>query len=472
MRRLRAGFDTRAFGLPLGTLPIAAKALATKPLAVALTAFVAVVGMLYWPATTGPFQFDDYNVIVDNPAIHSLPAWFDSMPGIRPLLKLSYTLNWSLLNGALSPQPFGFHLFNIGCHLLSTALVFTLLNRLRADHRHGGLIALAGAALFALHPAQTEAITYICGRSVALMSLFYLAALVMWLNARRTVSLVLFLCALLTKETAWTLPFALLLTEWARGESLGTAARRLWPQWATLAFGMLLLIAIADYRSLLAHSLAIRDIGDNLRGQFAGQFYLLTQPLLNLHTNIDPDIAVDTPALPIQAVVLFALYALGFVLMWRSSRLRWIGFALLWFFLHLLPTNSLLPRNDTANDRQLYLAIIGPAWAVARGVTAALAPRIAAPTLSVLALVLAVSTWQRNGDYRSEVALWQATAQHSPSKARAWNNLGYAYQQQSDIKAARAAYQRALTLDPDAGRARINLSLLDTPDSLAPRAAQ
>ena len=55
---------------------------------------------------------------------------------------------------------------------------------------------------------------------------------------------------------------------------------------------MLLLIAIADYRSLLAHSLAIRDIGDNLRGQFAGQFYLLTQPLLNLHTNIDPDIAV------------------------------------------------------------------------------------------------------------------------------------------------------------------------------------
>ena len=182
MRRLRAGFDTRAFGLPLGTLPIAAKALATKPLAVALTAFVAVVGMLYWPATTGPFQFDDYNVIVDNPAIHSLPAWFDSMPGIRPLLKLSYTLNWSLLNGALSPQPFGFHLFNIGCHLLSTALVFTLLNRLRADHRHGGLIALAGAALFALHPAQTEAITYICGRSVALMSLFYLAALVMWLT--------------------------------------------------------------------------------------------------------------------------------------------------------------------------------------------------------------------------------------------------------------------------------------------------
>ncbi|MET0378131.1 MAG: tetratricopeptide repeat protein [Spongiibacteraceae bacterium] len=450
MRRLHAGLDARKFELLLGRLPLAA----------ALTATLAAIGALYWPATAGPFQFDDYNVIVDNPAVHSLPAWFDSMPGIRPLLKLSYTLNWVLAPQPL-PQPFGFHLFNVGCHLLNGALVFLILRRLNAEHRRAGLIAFSGAALFALHPAQTEAVTYICGRSVALMSLFYLAAIYTWLNARRAASLALFLCALLVKETAWTLPFALLLIELARGASLTAAVQRLWPQWATLAGGACLLLTIDDYRRLLAHSLAIRDMSDNLRLQIAGQFYLLTQPLLLLRTNIDPDPAHSASALT-PALVLGALYAAGLVMIARAFHLRWIGFALLWFFLHLLPTNSLLPRNDIANDRQLYLALIGPALIVARSLVTLLQVRMAAPALGVLALLLATKTWQRNDDYRSEVALWQAAAQHSPDKPRVWNNLGFAYQQQGDIEAARAAYRRALLLDPEAVRARINLGLLES----------
>ena len=70
--------------------------------------FVAVL-LAYFNALTRVFQFDDYNVIVNNPAVHSLAAWRDSMPGIRPLLKFSY----------------------------------------------------------ALHPVQTEAVTYVSGRSVS-----------------------------------------------------------------------------------------------------------------------------------------------------------------------------------------------------------------------------------------------------------------------------------------------------------------
>ena len=129
---------------------------------------------------------------------------------------------------------------------------------------------------------------------------------------------------------------------------------------------MALLLAIGDYRRLLGHSLSIRPVGENLLLQIAGQFYLLTQPLLGLRSNIDPDIRIDPALLPIQALALALLYGAGFWLMTRS-RGRWVGFALLWFFLHLLPTNSLLPRNDIANDRQLYLALIGPALLLARG---------------------------------------------------------------------------------------------------------
>ena len=54
---------------------------------------VVAVLLAYLNALGAAFQFDDYNVIVNNPSVHSLPAWLDSMPGIRPLLKFSYALN-------------------------------------------------------------------------------------------------------------------------------------------------------------------------------------------------------------------------------------------------------------------------------------------------------------------------------------------------------------------------------------------
>ena len=53
-------------------------------------AILAIAVLLaYFNALGGAFQFDDYNVIVNNPAVHSLAGWVESMPGIRPLLKFS-----------------------------------------------------------------------------------------------------------------------------------------------------------------------------------------------------------------------------------------------------------------------------------------------------------------------------------------------------------------------------------------------
>jgi len=142
----------------------------------------------------------------------------------------------------------------------------------------------------------------------------------------------------------------------------------------------------------------------------------------------------------------------GFVL----ARIQpWYALALLWFFLHLAPTNSFLARADAVNDRQLYLASIGP-LALA-GLALALAPRWRAAPLLVLALLLGAATIARNQDYRTEVVLWSDTVRKSPGSARAWNNLGYAHQQEGRREAARAAYERALALDPELLPARLNL---------------
>jgi tetratricopeptide (TPR) repeat protein len=421
-------------------------------------ALLLLVAVVYGDTLRASFQFDDYNVIVDNPAVHSWPAWYRALPALRPLLKLSYTANW-----LLSPQPWAFHLFNVLCHALNVLLVFALGRRLFRSELDAALLALIAAAVFALHPAQTEAVTYISGRSVALMAVFYLGGLLAGCSAGRVlpwlVSPLLFAAALLTKETAWTLPLALLLLQRQRELPLRDNLLRLIPHLvAGLAVAALFAVTPA-YARLLRHSVSIRPLWENLALQVDGWFYLLTRPLLLLQTNIDPDLPTHTLFSTYWALQLLVLVmALVLIVQWRRQLL---GFALLWFFLHLLPTNSLLPRNDVANDRQLYLALIGPAWLLASALCAALNQRLAVPFAALLMLSLGGATLTRNRDYRNEIQLWQVTALRSPNKARVWNNLGYAYQLAGLGKEARAAYQQALRLDPQHERARINLMLLE-----------
>jgi len=409
----------------------------------------------------GPFQFDDWNVIVNNPAVHGFGALWDTMPGIRSLLKATYVANWVSGFGAT-----GFHAVNVALHTINALLVFAVLLRLlsRMGLNAGAVAPLAfwAALLFALHPAQTEAVTYISGRSVSLMALFYLAAVLAQLHSRSLVSAALFVCALAAKENAWTLPLALLLIEGLHPDFRWRAAlRRVAPHFAVLVAAALASMLVPAYWRLLGSSLETRSLWDNLLTQIDGQWYLVTRPLFGLVLNMDPDLAVRTawaPDLVAKGALLFSLVALG---VWQWRKLPWLGFGLLWFFVHLLATNSILPRTDVANDRALYLALIGPALIAAVAAYRWLPARASTPVLAALAFVLAVSTMLRNLEYLTEAGLWEATAARSPDKGRVWNNLGFARQQAGNFERAREAYERAIALDPNDYRAQVNLGTLE-----------
>jgi hypothetical protein len=115
--------------------------------------------LVYLPSFAGVFQFDDYNVIVNAQGVHSWHALLAD-PGVRPILKASYTLNWTL-----GPGEFGFHLVNCAVHALNSTLLYAIGSILcagwfgLAESSRSRGIALAAALLFALHPAQTEAVT-------------------------------------------------------------------------------------------------------------------------------------------------------------------------------------------------------------------------------------------------------------------------------------------------------------------------
>ena len=65
---------------------------------------MAAIGAFYFNALGASFQFDDWNVIVKDSRVQSLAAWWHSMPGIRPLLKLTYAVNHCLLYTSPSPR--------------------------------------------------------------------------------------------------------------------------------------------------------------------------------------------------------------------------------------------------------------------------------------------------------------------------------------------------------------------------------
>ena len=435
------------------------------PLAVGLCA---VVLLAYANALSASFQFDDFNVIVGNPRAHDLGFWWRELPSIRPLLKLSYVCNWML-----SQRAWGFHAVNIGIHVANTLLVWTwamiCLRQLQTARDIPRWAPAAVALLFALHPATTEAVTYISGRSLSLMSCFYLGSWLAYVTGRERsrpalsllLSPVLFALALAVRETAVTLPVAILLLAWCRGKSLRGEVIALRGHWLVLALALVTAAAMPAYRTFFSWSLGTRDGVAQLTGQLQAHSYLFVHTLLGLRTNIDPDLAVPTTlsgSLVASAIGLTLLVASA---LGARRRWPWLSFGLLWYLLQLAPSNSLLPRFDLANDRHLYLALPGMAL-----ILVALALRMASRRLAV-ALVLAVVvclglvTQRRNQDYRTELTLWQATVRASPGKARPWTNLGYARQLAGDRVGARQAYVCALALDSRNLQAITNLAVLE-----------
>ena len=402
----------------------------------------------------GPFQFDDFNVIVNYSPVHSFSAWLDAQPGIRPLLKLSYTANWTL-----SPSPFGFHLFNLLVHLLNTALLYRWLStRLPLDARMAGLVTL----LWALHPVQSEAVTYIAGRSVSLSTTFLLCGLLLLdsRNRRRAISLGLVtLAGLAVRETSWIFPLVFLLVTWMQGRGGKAALRMSAPAWLAVALVLPVLIFEPHYRHLLDVSFSTRDLNAQWLTQMTAWRYFLTGLVFTLTPNIDPALIVPphwTTSLIAQAILLKSV--LLFCLWQMLARRNWMAAGVVWFFLLLFPVNGVIPRLDVANDRHLYPALIGPAWALGLALSRWQAGYV---VMIGLVVVFSIGLLIRNEDYRSNVALWHRTAQQSPDKSRVWNNLGYACQQAVMADCARNAYREALRLDPTNTKAAVNLYFLE-----------
>jgi len=444
---------------------------------------VIVVLIVYANSLNGDFQFDDYNVIVFNPRIHSLGAWWqDAGSGIRQLLKLTYTLNW-----IISIKPWGFHFFNVICHVINSFLIFFLTKRFTLNTT----VAFVTGIFFAVHPIQTESVTYISGRSSSLMAVFYLASLMTyarivkpypWQDKWVFLSVLFFFMAILVKETALSLPLILILwdvTNTYKGLNLYEMVKRQAFHWILFFSSLLFFLLFTRYSRLVAYSMNIRSIKLNLLSQLNGIADTVFHYFLLNRLNIDPqhliisswNLSVFLELIFLCIIILTGIFSL-MPLIKKDHRkdpetltiYRLLAFAIFWFIIQLLPVSTFIPRIDIINERHFYLA----GWSIfllsAAGILFMFKKiKKIIPlwvSVAILTTILSSYTIARNHVYRDEISLWEDTVRKSPNKARVYNNLGYAYFIAGRYEDARRAYIRALEIDSNFTLARNNLEML------------
>ena len=442
--------------------------------------FLAVAALYGWTLHY-PFVFDDTHTIVQNPYITSLgyiKEYFVRTAenaskihhgSFRPLWYLSFAVNYA--SGGLDPA--GYRIFNIAVHAINSVLVYLIAAELFGRRSGYGFPAAAFSGLvFALHPLQTESVTYIVGRSGSLAALFCLAGLLAYIRfsgRTRAAAVFFFFCmALMSKENAVAFPLLLLLYE-------TTSERE--PRRYGLAASMLGLSgAFTAFRFYIAGLEKGPVISRSIPEHWMSEAYVIPQYLrkvfLPFGLDSDYDIRVITSAADPNfyvsaALILVLLYSL--VMLYRYNRLA--CFLASWFFVMLIPETA-MPIADLMADHRTYMPLAGIALLAGYAFTWFNLPacatgrcprhRTAALAACIMLAAFAGTAAARNSVYSSDRAFWEDAAAKSPGKARPFDSLGRIEYFSGNKEKAEDLLKKSIALDPKGSDAVYNLSCLLT----------
>jgi Flp pilus assembly protein TadD len=444
----------------------------------------------YWRVLGGELVFDDLPQLAGNAALRDLPAALrDFLPallsGRRPVTVLTFALNHALTG----LQPWALHATNVAIHLVVTALAFAfaraMLRLAGAAHPTGLAVAAAGA--FALHPLQSQAVSYLVQRAEALAAGAYLGTLLLLLEAERRGpgrrgaaaylgALATFLVGLGAKATLVTLPLAWLLAAFAVPTAAARATLATWPRRLLLLAPFAALVAAFAQRTV-GRMEGATDAGFSVPGLAPLQYFLTQWQVLLTYLRLlvwpagqSVDWAFPTarsladPAVVMSGLALLALLAaaaslLSFGRRWPDgdpdrAAARLAAFGVGWFFVVLSATSSVIPRQDVLVEHRLYLASLGVFLALAVGAERLLAHQdLPEPRRAVAAALLTGAVWlglaaalhRRNAVWESGVALWGDAVAKAPHKARVRLGLGNALLARGDHEGAVAQYREALS---------------------------
>ncbi len=435
------------------------------------------LGILAWSNVYScAFIFDDKSMITGNVRLYrTWPPWAAVSVPTRFVADLSFALNRAI--GGFNAADF--HLTNLAIHIAAGLFLYGVVRRtLRlpslADRfgSQSAVLAFFVAALWLVHPLQTESVTYIVQRVESLMGVFYLAVFYAFVRSFdaphpgfwRGLAWSLCLLGMGTKEIMVTAPPVLILFDATFvADGWRDVLRRRWKvhaaMFATIAgFAVLFLLGVR------------RATNDGNVFYDASQRwpYLLTQAqalLYYLRLTVIPwplcldykwPLVESWKEVCWQAPLIAAMAGLSAYGAWRRQPWAFCG---LFFFVVLAPTSSLIPLPDVVFEHRMYLplaAVLALLIPGAYHLCGGLSPRRARAVrrlggaLLVIAIpLLTALTWWRNQDYRTEEIMWRDVIRKRPDNYRAYIACSSAFLQEHRTAEALEVGKALLARLPD-----------------------
>ena len=444
---------------------------------------------VYANAVDHPFLYDDLPLVVENPKIRSLERiqTLTVEPIQATLLRprwtrfATYALEFAVA-GTWAPL---YHGTNVLLHGTIGLLVFLLVSRASGNRTLGWW----SAALFLLHPINTEVVAHVAGRRGLLAALFSLVALLLlqgftrrggaWRAAAAAFALYL---AAFSKEHAILTPVAFVLLDLWGGvrsaepgrpllQTLGDLARRRWALYSALTLATLGMALWFMAGKVTIHTGMYETSGGGLgwvdRAGIAGlALRMLVAPIGQSVDYSFDALGVASGARPLLLLDLSILLAGVACALAAVLRRSWIGFGGLWMLLYFSPHLGFVSWHEVFAERFLYLPSIGFGVAVAAA-GQKLACRegwrrpVAAAALLLLAL-FGTATVIRNQVWASSEALWSDAVRRYPECARARKALGDVRLDAQRPDLALEQYREAIRLADGYVDAHVGLALAHT----------
>lgn len=429
-----------------------------------------------------PFLFDDLPRIRDEIAIRTAWPPITAMQNSnRPFAQYTFAINYAVHGYDV----WGYHAVNLSIHCLAALCLFGLVRRsmLRSSKTLQQFAFLGGftvALLWAIHPLQTQAVTYIVQRLESLMGLSYLATLYFFVRSQDSkfvtfwLSCSIFACffGMGCKEVMATAPLAVL---WFDRVFIASSWNEMFSKrkfyyllllssWCVLAWSML--HYQVDYRGggllhvpgLTPWSYLLSQSGVlvhylSMAAWPSGQCVYPSWPIAQSISDVWPTL-----------LLCLGLLAATVYCMFRYPKLGFLGGI---FFLILAPTSSVIPIKDLAFEHRMYLPLASVVTLVLITLLI-LIQRLHYPrgnmrlvrtytiACATIAILLGTATYQRNRVFQTELSLWQDTIAKAPNNLIVMTGLATLFAKQGNIDQAKIHFVRALKIDPDDPKTNAN----------------
>jgi tetratricopeptide (TPR) repeat protein len=461
-----------------------------------------------------PFHFDDKPAIVENPIIKDMsyliePSNAKNFQGSfeyttfkrRYIGYLTFALNYKF--HGLDVR--GYHVVNLLIHFLNAVLVYffiivsfkTPFLQKSSINDRSVHIAIIAALLFASHPIQTQAVTYIWQRVTSLTTTFYVFSLLMYVQGRlmykekrfsakgsgKTVNIKFVFCyvlsaasavlAMKTKEISFTLPIMVVLYEFMFFE--GKLSKRIIYLIPIIITILIIPLSLMNIDRPIGD--LIGDVGDISKETktISRSDYLFTQfrvivtyiriLLFPVNQNLDYDYPIHgsffNSGVLLSFLFLLLILVIGGFLFYRYrntlTHTRLISFGIFWFFISLSVESSIIPIQDVIFEHRVYLPSIGVFVALSNFILLMAEgkkdqwkniDKILISSVIIITLILTSATYARNKVWKDEFSLWKDVVNKNHNNGRAHLSLGVAFKSKGQIDKAIEHYQISRNLNP------------------------